>query len=248
MFNHSHKFTLPALLLLCGAALGAAISSQPATSSRPATSTRPATATKPTTFSRPATSSRPASTRATVAFTPTTSSRPTTARQAVSQPGVPGDLDLLTTVGNVTVNLPAGWALNVGRQVMIETHPATPDKDATGTFQASITINQVKLSSSVPGAVPKADVGLGANQQAIDAKKETAYQAVEKPAAIVVNGLSGVKFGGAFKRGATDLRNREYFLARNNEVYLITFTCLNSRWPAYQKLLEESVATFTLNK
>jgi hypothetical protein len=220
MLIDSGRFGLAVVLLLGGAALGAATSARPPASARPATSTRSATATNTV----------------------------STARPAVSQPGVPGDLDILTTVGNVTVNLPAGWALNVGRQIMIEAHPANPDKDATGTFQASIAINRVTLSGGAPGAVPKADVGLGANQQAADAKKETAYQSVEKPAAVVINGLSGVKYGGTFKRGAAELRSRAYILARNDEVYLITFASLNSKWPAYQKLMEESVATFTLKK
>lgn len=225
---------LGAVLLGCAAALGAATG--PAPSSRPIIYTRSDPATHPPTSTRPETA-------------PSTATHPATATRPSSHAATgAGDLDLRATIGNVTINLPAGWALNAGGKYLIEAHPELADKDNTGSFKPSISIQQITLTSTVRGTANQADMALGTSQQTLTAKQETGYQAMEKPAAVVISGINGVKFGGTFKRGTVELRSREYLLARNGEAYRIEFTSLNSKWPAYQKLIEKSVATFMLKK
>ena len=173
--------------------------------------------------------------------------RPVGTQPVMTRPagtGPAGDLDLQVTLGNLTMKLPTDWALNVGGKVVLEAHPGAVDKDGTGPFQASLSLAQGVLT----GGTGKADLALGTSQQAITARQETGYLALDKPAAVTIGGLAGVKFGGTFKRGGVELRSREYLLMMNNQVYHFTFTSLSSKWAGYQAVVDRSVATFVLQK
>src|SRR5205085_3585990 len=111
------------------------------------------------------------------------------------------------------------------------------DGDASGKFQASLSISQ--------------DVGNAINadaQQKNLAKQMPGYSVVEQPTPIAVNGMQGVYFGGTFKSGTIVLRTRQYMFTMNNQVYTLTFTSLNSVWANYKPALEAAVGTFTVKK
>jgi hypothetical protein len=144
-----------------------------------------------------------------------------------------------TTKGAVTIQLPKGWTLNAnggGRAVLAALAPQA-DADASGKFQASLSISQ--------------DAGNAINadaQQKNLAKQMPGYAAVEQPTPVAVGGMQGVYFGGTFKSGNVVLRTRQYMFTVNNQVYTITFTSLNSVWANYKPALEAAVATFTVKK
>jgi len=150
--------------------------------------------------------------------------------------GVGVSLDVPTVKGNVSIQLPKGWVSVGGRALLAAQAPAA-DKDATGQFQASLTISQ-DAGNNVNGAA----------QQAIVAKQMPGYRVMEAPTPVVIGGVPGVAFGGSFKSGTVDLRSRQYMFAVNNQVYTITITCLSSRWAAYQGVVEASVGTFVVKK
>jgi hypothetical protein len=158
---------------------------------------------------------------------------------AVRGPAEPGRgqaLDAPTVKGNVSIQLPKGWVAAGGR-ALIAAQPAAADKDATGQYQASLLIN-VDVGGKVDGAA----------QQAALAKQMPGYRVIEPAAPVVIGGLAGVMFGGGFKSGIVELRSRQYMFAVNNQVFTITFTSLNSKWAAYQGVVEASVGTFAVKK
>jgi len=146
------------------------------------------------------------------------------------------ELEKPTTQGNVSIQLPKGWTVNAagGRSVVAALAPQI-DKDATGQFQASLSISQ--------DAGNKID---GAAQQALQVKQIPGYQILEKPAPITINGLVGETFGGSFKSGKVELRTRQYMFTLNSQIYTITFTSLNSTWATYLPFVDASVATFAV--
>jgi hypothetical protein len=179
--------------------------------------------------------------------TGTTTRTAATAKATASSRAATGAADGLgihADVERVSMDLPGAWGMNIKSDMLLESHPPAPDKDATGQYQASLAIRLGTLNKAPPDAVT-----LGTAEQAARAKQEPGYQVLEKPAAVTIGGLSGVKFAGSFKRGGAEVRSREYLLlAGNNEVYMIQFSSLNSQWPGYQNLIERSVATFKPKK
>jgi hypothetical protein len=148
------------------------------------------------------------------------------------------ELGPATVKGNVSIQLPKAWAVNAGagRTVLAALVPKA-DKDPTGTFQASLSITQD--AGPAPNALA---------QQALLARQIPGYRPVEPTLQVVINGLPGFYFGGTFKSGNVELRSRQYMFAVNNQVYTITFTCLNSMWGNYKVGVETSVGTFAVKK
>jgi hypothetical protein len=143
-----------------------------------------------------------------------------------------------TNKGNVSIQLPKGWNVDVkGARSVLAALPPQRDKDESGEFQASFTITQ-EAGSKVDGAA----------QQNRLSREFPGYRAVETPTGMTVNGVAGVTFGGTFTNGKLQLRSRQYMFAQNTQIYVITFTCLNSRWGAYSAAVEASVATLSFKK
>jgi hypothetical protein len=150
--------------------------------------------------------------------------------------GTAGALDAPTVKGNVSLQLPKGWT-DVGGPTLIVAQPPAADKDATGQYQAALSVSQ-DVGNKVDGAA----------QQAALAKALQGYQVIEKPTPVTIGGLQGVMFGGSFKRGGVELRSRQYMFAVNNQVFTITFTSLSSKWAGYEGLVATSVGTFAVKK
>ena len=125
----------------------------------------------------------------------------------------------------------------MGGPTLIVAQPPAVDKDATGQYQAILSVSQ-DVGNKVDGAA----------QQAALAKALQGYQVIETATPVAIGGLQGVMFGGSFKRGTVDLRSRQYMVAVNNQVFTITFTCLSSKWGTYQGVVEGSVGTFTVKR
>ncbi len=154
-------------------------------------------------------------------------------------PAAAQDLGPARTSGNVTIQFPKDWTVDArgrGRSVLVALPPKR-DQDESGEFQASFSISQI------PGM--KID---GPAQQARLAREMKGYKVEEPPTPITVNALQGVYFGGTFTNNLLKLRSRQYLFTQDNQVYVITFTCLDSRWAAYLPSLEASVATFSVKK
>jgi hypothetical protein len=147
-----------------------------------------------------------------------------------------GTLEAPAEKGNASIQLPKGWT-EVGRSNLIVAQPPQPDKDATGQYRATLSIEQT--------AGNKVD---GAAMQAAQAKKEQEYRVIEPPTTVTIGGLKGVMFGGNFKRDNVELRSRQYMFAVENQVFTITFTSLSSKWATYQGVVEASAGTFTVKK
>jgi hypothetical protein len=147
-----------------------------------------------------------------------------------------GALAPATVNGNASIQLPKGWTAVAGPSLILA-KPPTADKDATGQYQAALSVTQT-VGNKVDGAV----------QEAALAKALTGYNPIERPAQVTIGGLTGVKFGGTFKRDNVELRSRQYMFTANNQVFTITFTSLSSKWATYQGLVEASAATFTVKK
>jgi hypothetical protein len=140
---------------------------------------------------------------------------------------------------SVTIRFPKGWVVNAktgGHTLMTALAPQR-DKDGSGEFQASFSV-AAEAGATIDGAA----------QQARVAKEFPDYKSVEPPAPITVNGLQGVTFGGTFTSGKLNLRSRQYIFPLENQLCVITFTGLQSRWADYRPLVEASVATFTVRK
>ena len=138
--------------------------------------------------------------------------------------------------GNASIQLPRGWT-EMGGPNSIMAQPPGADRDATGQVQAVLSLSQ-DVGNKVDGAAQQAEIKKGL----------PGYVVMEEPTPLMVGGLSGVKFGGSFKRGTVELRSEQYMFAANNQVFTITFTCLNSKWAAYQGVVEGSVGTFGVKK
>jgi hypothetical protein len=147
-----------------------------------------------------------------------------------------GALAPATISGNASIQLPKGWA-SIAEQGQILAKSPTVDKDSTGQYQATLTITQT-VGNKVDGA----------SQEDALAKALPGYVKVERPTPAAIGGLTGVKFGGTFKRDNVELRSRQYMFAVNNQVFTITFTSLSSKWTTYQGLVEASAATFAVKK
>jgi hypothetical protein len=146
------------------------------------------------------------------------------------------ELDRPTVKGAVSIQLPKGWV--VGNSGLISAQVPQADKDPTGTFQATLKIDQT--------AGTKLD---GAAQQANVARTFGGYQAVDKPTPYTTaSGLQGLTFSGTYKVALTSLRIRHYMFLANGQIYTITFVCLNSRWAAYSGAVEASAATFNVRR
>jgi hypothetical protein len=166
---------------------------------------------------------------------PATSSKPATAG---------GDLPTHVDLAEMSVNLPNDWNIAATTTVLLNVTPKAADKDATGEFHATLTFNLGTVNKTPPDMA-----AFGTSQQKTVAGRETSYKVLEKPTALTLAGFPGVKFGGTFKRGGTEVRSREYLLVTgNNHAYWITFTSLASKWTAYESLVERCVATFKPKK
>jgi hypothetical protein len=165
---------------------------------------------------------------------------PLTALLAISSARA-ADLDNPVTRGSITIQLPKGWPAGGGggRSLLSALAPGV-DQDASGKFQASFSITQ---DAGGPGA--KLD---GAQQQKVLSSQVAQYKVVEAPTGMMAGGLNGVQFGGTFKQGAVELRSRQYMFLANNQIYTITFTCLNSQWAKYAPAIEASVATLNIKR
>jgi hypothetical protein len=153
----------------------------------------------------------------------------------------PPELEPATVRGAVSIQLPLGWKAQpaANRPLLIAAAPQT-DSDTTGKFQASLSINQ--------DAGKPIDVDAAKAQQTLLEKNVPGYHVVEKPTPTVINGMQGVFFGGTSKIGNVELFSRQYMFSVNNQVYTLTFTCLNSLWATYKPVVEASVGTFTVKK
>ena len=140
-----------------------------------------------------------------------------------------------TIKGNVSIQLPKGWPTTAAGQALIIAVAPQPDKDATGQFLATLSISQG----------PAGQINGAALQQQL-ARQYPSYRPIEPPATRVINGMQALVFGGTFTANNVPLRTRQYFFGVNNQVFVITFTSLASRWAAYQPIVEGSVATFTV--
>jgi hypothetical protein len=147
-----------------------------------------------------------------------------------------GRADGATIRETITMQLPRGWAEEGGANLIVARAPGA-DRDSTGPYQATLSVSR-DAGNQVDGAA----------QQAAMAKALQGYEVMEPPTAVRIGGLQGVMFGGSFKDRNVELRCRQYMFAANNQVYTITFTCLNSKWAGYQGVVEGSVGTFGLRK
>jgi hypothetical protein len=142
-----------------------------------------------------------------------------------------------TVKGNISIQLPHGWRGAPAAQALIGAVAPAADKDATGQFQATLTISQ-----AAGGQIN------GAAQQAQLARQYPTYRVLEPPAVRVINGMQATVFGGTLSANNVQLRTRQYMFSVNNQTYIITFTSLASRWGVYQLIVEASVGTFTVKK
>jgi hypothetical protein len=143
-----------------------------------------------------------------------------------------------TVKGNISIQLPRGWPTAAAAKATVVAVAPQPDKDATGQFQATFSVSQPLEGLINPVAL----------QQSL-AKENATYRPVEQPALRVINGMQVAVFGGTFTNNNTQLRTRFYYFAISNQLYIsITFTCLASKWEAYQPIVEASVATFGVKK
>jgi hypothetical protein len=142
-----------------------------------------------------------------------------------------------TVKSGISIELPATWKVDdrgTARNLLIARAPL-PDKDLTGEFQTLLTIDV--------DTVAKLD---GNAQQARVAKAFNNYKVVEKPTPITINGLDGIAFAGTFTNVSVKLRSRQYMLLQNDQLYILTFTALDSAWAKYAPAIEASAATFTI--
>jgi hypothetical protein len=146
-------------------------------------------------------------------------------------------LDTPVEKGNVSIQFPKGWSSNtkVKGGALISAMSPKRDKDGTGEFQASFLLS-TEVGTKVEGPA----------QQARVSSEFPDYKVVEEPVPVTVNGLVGTNFGGTFTNRKVELRFRQYIFVHDSQLYLITFTCLNSQWAAYQPQVEASVATFRI--
>ena len=142
-------------------------------------------------------------------------------------------LDKETAKGNITIQLPAGWELKADG--VLSAQPKQLDRDGTGQFQAALLIKQDK-GTRIDAAAEQANV----------AKAVGVYTVTENPVKYnTTSGVEGVKFSGTYRvNGRTTVRTCHYMFLKNGQIYTITFTCLASKWTAYQQAVEASVATF----
>jgi hypothetical protein len=132
----------------------------------------------------------------------------------------------------ISIRLPKGWQVDERGQTMLA-RAKERDKDSHGEFRAVLTITS-DAGKEINGELQQARAAKGGNE----------YKAVEKPEAVTINGLEGVKFGGTMQPGPVRLRSRQYLLVHENRIYTLTFVCLLSRWNSYVGTFEASVATF----
>jgi hypothetical protein len=171
-----------------------------------------------------------------------TSTKSAASAKPSTAPG--GDLGSHVELAEMIVNLPNDWNIEATTKVLLKVTPKAADKDATGEFHAALEFNMGTVNKT-----PPAMAAFGASQQKTVAGRETGYKVLEKPTTATLGGVPGVKFGGTFKRGGAEVRSREYLLVTgNNRAYWITFTCLASKWSAYDSLVERCVATFKPKK
>ena len=138
------------------------------------------------------------------------------------------------TKENISIQKPHGWQDVPDAKVQTASRAPQLDKDQTGGFQALLTL------STEAGQIDSA------GQQGLMAQQFTGYRATDQPKGLTINGAKGVYFGGTFTHNNTPLRTRVYLFPMNNKTCIITFTCLASRWAAYQQELEACVSTLTL--
>ena len=155
----------------------------------------------------------------------------------------PVDDSMYVAINNVKIILSPDWNLNAGGKAVFVTQPQGVDRDPTGECQAALVCTHGSLSKTSPDMV-----ALGTALQTNKSKQEPGYTVVEKPVAVTIGGLKGVKFGGTFKRAGALVRDREYFLltGASTEIYQLTFTSLSSKWAAYETLADKSVTSFSL--
>lgn len=141
-----------------------------------------------------------------------------------------------TKKDNISIRLPAGWVVDDNAPHAI-LHASAPqrDQDESSDFQAVLSI------SSVSGNIVD-----GAAQQERLTREIPSYKVVEKPTRVKIGKLEAVTFGGTFTQGPIKLRARHYMLTKDDRIYIVTFTSLESHWLDYVGLLEASVDTFTI--
>lgn len=156
---------------------------------------------------------------------------------------LPMDNNMYATIDNVKIILSPNWNLNAGGKAVFVSQPQGADRDTTGEFQAALVCTHGTFNKTAPDMV-----ALGTALQANMSKQETGYTIVEKPVAVTIGGLKGVKFGGTFKRAGALVRDREYILliGATTEFYQLAFTSLSSKWAAYEPLADKSMTSFSL--
>jgi len=139
--------------------------------------------------------------------------------------------------GGAAITLPKGWKVDErgGSRNLLLAYAAASDKDNTGEFQTLFSLDAATIT--------KLD---GRAQQDAVAKKCENYRAVEEPIAVSIGGVDGVMFGGTFTIGSVKLRSRQYLLLQEGQVYILTFTALESAWPSYARAIEACAASLTL--
>jgi hypothetical protein len=133
----------------------------------------------------------------------------------------------------VTIQFPAGWV--VAKDGLSAQAPV-PDRDAGGSFQATVLIKQ-QAGTRVDAAAEQANI----------AKTFAGYTVVERPTKFTTkSGLEGMFFSGTYKFGLTTMRTRSYMFIHNGQIYTVTFTCLASKWPGYQKTIDDCAASLVI--
>ncbi|HVS70608.1 MAG TPA: hypothetical protein VHQ47_05070 [Phycisphaerae bacterium] len=152
------------------------------------------------------------------------------------------------TRAGLSLKLPTHWTADPppphtpapdpnARRTLLVAHAPSRDTDDTGEYQAVLVISAEPGSSFDPNAQQ--------DRLAHDSNFSN-YQITEKPTPLKLADTNAVAFGGTFTLGPLKLRSRQYMLARNNTLYVVTFTCLESQWDTYIASIETSLRTLVL--
>jgi hypothetical protein len=149
------------------------------------------------------------------------------------------------TRDGISLKLPANWTVDPppantpnARPAPLVARAPLRDRDDTGEFQTVLIIS-TDTGSDFDAAAQQTRL---ANDRSF-----SNYKPVETPTATRIANTDAVTFGGTFTLGPLKLRSQQYMLTRNNKIYVITVTALESQWDKYRPAFDAAIHTLTLN-
>ena len=144
-------------------------------------------------------------------------------------------------VAGYKLNTPAGWneQKGTGTANFIFFSPK-PDKDATGEFKANINIAFEETK------VTPLDTYVTSTQKALPLALTNYKQLSDRK--ITLGDMPARIIESTFLNNNHQLRNSQLIVMRDNSVYVVTGTALESSWSKYSKLFNDSMMSLTLSK